>query len=439
MVKAGLLALFALLLPIIISAAVVKRVATLSQQSRSLVETGTTVEAQAQAHLASFLGVETAKRSVGLNRRSRSKEEFSKYLDKLRAHHRELDELYGGKSMSFRGGNIKPRSFNLQLVDYSGEYCGQVKIGTPPQVFDVIFDTGSSNLWINDESCKSPACKTHKRFSTKKSSSFRELDIHMEVEFGTGSINGDMGMDTVTIGHATVSKQAFGLISESKGQVFVEGKFDGILGLSFPALSNTGYVPLFDNIMKHHLLETNAYSFYYSPKVGSQKNAIVFGKPDPTLYEGKLTFLAVTRKLYWEIELIDIKVGGKSTGLCTKGKSCRCVVDTGTSLLTAPPKKMQKLLRAIGSKDDCSNLGDLQTLTYTVRGANSQVMDLHMQPKDYVAGDGTKCEVNMMALDVPPDRGPVWILGDTFFRVYYTTFMRAQGEQPASLGFAKVK
>jgi len=97
MVKAGLLALFALLLPIIISAAVVKRVATLSQQSRSLVETGTTVEAQAQAHLASFLGVETAKRSVGLNRRSRSKEEFSKYLDKLRAHHRELDELYGEK------------------------------------------------------------------------------------------------------------------------------------------------------------------------------------------------------------------------------------------------------------------------------------------------------------------------------------------------------
>merc|ERR1712093_454321 len=44
---------------------------------------------------------------------------------------------------------------------YDLDYYGPVSIGTPAQDFLVIYDTGSSNLWVPSVKCKEKACTVH--------------------------------------------------------------------------------------------------------------------------------------------------------------------------------------------------------------------------------------------------------------------------------------
>ncbi|NXC49255.1 PEPA protein, partial [Penelope pileata] len=142
------------------------------------------------------------------------------------------------------------------------EYVGTISIGTPPQEFSVIFDTGSANLWVPSVYCSSPACTNHRRFDPTRSSTFHGTTTSVASWYGTGSMVGVLGYDTVMIGNIQVQKQIFGLSQAEPGSFLVHAPFDGFLGLAFPRLSSSGATPVFDNMMSQHLVARDLFSIY---------------------------------------------------------------------------------------------------------------------------------------------------------------------------------
>jgi len=390
---------------------------------------------------------------IPLRKVQKSPEEQHHFFDKLGHHHHELEvqesrfreishnEKDNENSHAKVDGNGQTIEYKIHLTDISNsQYVGQIGVGSPVQNFDVIFDTGSSNLWINSVDCQDKACQIHRRFDNGKSSTHKKLDLSMDVQFGTGKIEGRLASDTFTLGPVKVQDQVFGEITSEIGEVFVQGKFDGILGMSYPALSATHYSPVFDNIINQRLLKNNIFSFYYS-KLPQQNSAVILGNPTDSFYSGDLSFVEVSKQFYWEVKMKDIKIGDKSMGVCRNGP-CKAVVDTGTSLLTGPSSEISEVLKQLKMPEDCKNIGSLPKITYVLEDSKGE-HEFTLEPEFYVLrgdGDGAEednlyCRAGFMALDVPKPRGPLWLLGDVFMRKYFTIFNR--DENKIGFGLAK--
>lgn len=98
------------------------------------------------------------------------------------------EEFYPGKIKALAKVqlNFIKKSYNsehlLELKNFANsQYYGLVEIGTPPQKFKVIFDTGSSNLWVQSSICKTPGCLQHQGFQHSESSTFQKHYVNVRV------------------------------------------------------------------------------------------------------------------------------------------------------------------------------------------------------------------------------------------------------------------
>ncbi|NXC41385.1 CATE protein, partial [Penelope pileata] len=318
---------------------------------------------------------------------------------------------------------------NEPLINYLDmEYFGQISIGTPPQNFTVIFDTGSSNLWVPSIYCTSKACTDHTQFQPSRSVTYQPVGTPFSIQYGTGSLTGVIGSDQVTVEGMTVTNQQFGESVSEPGKAFLDAEFDGILGLGYPSLAVDGVTPVFDNMMAQQLVELPIFSVYMSSNPDSPRGGeVLFGGFDPSHFFGTLNWVPVTKQGYWQIRLDNVQVGG-TVVFCADG--CQAIVDTGTSLLTGPTrdiKEMQKLIGAVPMDGEyvvqCSNLNAMPTVTFSING-----IPYTLSAEAYTImeqSDGMNiCISGFQGMDVPAPLGPLWILGDVFIRQYYSVFDR---------------
>ncbi|XP_021898784.1 aspartic proteinase-like isoform X1 [Carica papaya] len=239
----------------------------------------------------------------------------------------------------------------LPLKNYlDAQYYGVIGIGSPPQNFTVVFDTGSSNLWIPSSKCYfSIACYFHSRYRSTKSTTYTKIGKSCEINYGSGSISGFLSADNVEVGNVIVKDQVFMEATREGSVGFLLAKFDGILGLGFQEMSVGNVVPLWYNLMGQKLVSEEVFSIWLNRDPDAEEGGeIVFGGIDEKQYKGKHTYVPVTKKGYWEFNMGDVLIGKNSTGVCKDG--CAAIVDSGTSLVAGPTAVVAEINHAIGAE-----------------------------------------------------------------------------------------
>jgi hypothetical protein len=325
----------------------------------------------------------------------------------------------------------------VPITDFQdSEYYGPVSIGSPPQTFTVIYDTGSSNLWVPSSKCMSKACKTHQKYDSSKSSTSEPDGRELILPYGSGICAGILTHETVSVGGLEMGNVTFGEIVVEPGEIWVESPFDGILGLGYPQIAmppskDNPVLPPFDEMKQRQLLDANVFAFFLASCPQGQESCggsqLTLGGVDETKYTGDITYIEQTSYQsllgYWLIKSSGFQVGGEKLGCTNALTGCPMVVDTGTSILTVPPSAWKTIGPAIGNVSaDCSNVETLPTLQFTFGGK-----DFSLEPDFYVLRGATvngdeECQLGIqgMSIGIPG----IWILGDPFLRKYYTIFDR---------------
>jgi hypothetical protein len=322
---------------------------------------------------------------------------------------------------------------SIVINDYeNSQYYGEISLGSPAQKFQVIFDTGSSDLWVASSKCDS-SCGRHAKYDATKSSTYTANGTIFHIEYGSGPVSGFQSIDNLNMGGLVVKDYEFAEVTDASGlgAAFMLGKFDGILGMGFPILSVNKLPPAFFSLLDQGLIETAQFAFYLGNNAPGE---LTLGGSDPAHYSGELVWEPLKAATYWEINMQQFTVAGKSY---VTGGAASAIVDSGTSLLTGPSEVVADIAKQIGAKMIIEgeymlkcDYDNLPNFDITIGG---NVYSL--SPVDYLIPDGGLCLLGMMGMDIPPPTGPLWILGDILMRKYYTVF----DTENKRVGFALAK
>jgi len=302
------------------------------------------------------------------------------------------------------------------------QFFGPVSIGTPGQSFQVVYDTGSSNLWVPSNTC-GISCYLKPRYNSAASSTYKANGTTFSILYGSGPVSGFFSQDTVQVGDVSVTNQGFAQVTNASGLglAFAVGQFDGILGLAWDSISVGHTTPVFENMITQHPDMEKVFSFYL-PDGDSAKGELVLGGVDPSHYEGDLQTVPLTNETYWETHISSASLGSMQLV-----GDAPVVLDSGTSTLTGPVEHVDRIAKALNATPvpgrpmytvSCLALSTMPSLTFVIGGKSWT-----LEPKDYVINDmDVECILGIMGMDMPKQIGPIWILGDVFIRKVYTVF-----------------
>lgn len=330
-------------------------------------------------------------------------------------------------------------------------YNIEVGLGTPAQQFNLLIDTGSSDLWVIDET--NPYCSTSEAdinsgsaincsvsgvFNSGDSSTFKKNNSDFFISYGDNTVaEGDWATDTLHLQGQSINTMSFGLGSTTNSSI-------GILGIGY--MSNEATVSLdnpytYENLpfrlRNEGIIKTAAYSLWLND-INSDEGNILFGGVDHDKYSGSLVKLPTLKSspsasspntFLISFDGLTFNQSGTSEEMITS--SITALLDSGTSLSYFPTALAETLL-------DSFNASYSSSLGYYIQSCNLEgnlvykfgtaeinvpfssllipIQDRSSNPATLSNGDPA------CAIGILPSSYKFALLGDTFMRNAYIVF-----------------
>ncbi|KAI6220698.1 Protein CBR-ASP-1 [Aphelenchoides besseyi] len=272
-------------------------------------------------------------------------------------------------------------------------YLGNITIGTPPQPFQIILDTGSSNLWVVDKSCTADECNglydplfgpvwKKQKYDRSASSTFKKMVVNLKST--TDSV----------------------LAMETWFKIYYP--VDGIFGLGWPSLAEDNVVPPFFNVQWQ--LDSRLFTVW--------------------LDRHDIVYTPITSDTYWEFAIQGFSVGSHKNK-----QASSAISDTGTSFIYGPDEDVLAIIAASHADYDfdsglytvpCDSAKNLDDLVFTISGK-----EIRIPGNEHVLELGD----NSCALGIEYGFGYDfdWLLGDGFIRTQCNIYDVGNNQ----IGFAK--
>ncbi|KAK0408148.1 hypothetical protein QR680_003798 [Steinernema hermaphroditum] len=270
-----------------------------------------------------------------------------------------------------------------QHVDHRAwNYLATVSIGTPPQQFSVVLDTGSSLFWVPDSSCGLKACPEkcqtvwggcpadcdaacceHKsvytdpnspcankhRFDSKKSSTYNKTgNSPWDLQYATGTAEGFLARDTVIFGEAgsqqlVVRKMIFGQASKI-GDHFATSSAEGILGLSLISGIKDNTPPLLQAIYQRKF-DQPLFTVYLDKK--GNGGMFTWGGLDTVNCGPVIAYARLSERGTWSVHVDGLSLGKYSYN--NQGQGFKGLSDTGSGAIFGPRSVVDSIAKELGA------------------------------------------------------------------------------------------
>jgi saccharopepsin len=372
---------------------------------------------------------------------------------------------------AYRAGQPIPVSGGVLVL---GTYYINITIGEPAQSFNVLLDTGSSNIGVPSSACTAPACtQPGSRYDVSASmtgspvlfdskmcatcnpdgsttdclyakpypSYWNTSQCGYGVSYGGGSsyMAGFLATDTVRVGDYSIKQQAFvAVIGQAPANSFTQGGLDGIFGLAHEANAvNPTWAPTpFGRIVQDYDIPAR-FGLCLTPSNGGVLDP---GFIDDTKFSGELQYMPVTQQHWYNVQVLDVLIGDVSLKLepfvwSYNNDQIGSFFDTGTGVILFGPYAFAAFKQTFQSNfcnltsvcgqstifdgtclTSAEQVSQFPDITFVFQGENGNTVKAPVPPSAYFLQGG-----DQYCFGVASTTGISLVLGDPFLVNFYLT------------------